>query len=254
MEVQTALTPSIADRIAARQRPAGWPLMHQTWGKLLFIHWPIPAELLRPKTPPQLEIDTYEGQAWIAITPFTMWNIRPSFFPPLPFLSQAHELNVRTYVYHGRVPGVWFFSLDINHALAVPLARTLYHLPYFKACINMTQQGDSIDYRLRRDATMQFDAKWSCGASLAESKPDSLEYFLTERYCLYSARGGDAYRARIWHELWPLQSAKLDDLRSTMIESHGLPTPQGPPLLHYSNRIDVEIWPLKKIAIDLKRP
>ena len=222
--------------------------MHQTWGKLLFIHWPIPAELLRPKIPAELEIDTHEGQAWIAITPFTMWNIRPSFFPPIPFLSQAHELNVRTYVYHGRVPGVWFFSLDINHALAVPLARAIYHLPYYHASIQLQQDGNSIDYRLRRDDQAQFDARWSFGPRLPEAKPGTLEYFLCERYVLYSYRAGKLYRARIWHEPWPLRAAQLYSLQSTMIESHELPVPVGPPLLHYAPRLDVEIWPRKKVT------
>lgn len=234
--------PTLHDRIRARQRPAGWPLMHQTWGRLLFMHWPIAEDLLRSKLPPQLSIDTHEGTAWIAIAPFTMWNIRPSFVPPIPCLSRAHELNVRTYVHHHGVPGVWFFSLDINHSLAVPLARSLYHLPYFKARIDMTLDGDSIDYRLRRDTSTAFEARWTCGSPLPESQPGSLEYFLTERYCLYAARGGKLYRARIWHEPWPLRTAALKSIQSTMIESHGLPTPQGPPLLHYAHRLDVEVW------------
>ena len=86
--------------------------MHQNWGKLLFMHWPIAAELLRPLIPAQLEIDTFEGSAWIGVVPFTMWGIRASFLPPIPGTSAFHELNVRTYVHCNGVPGVWFFSLD----------------------------------------------------------------------------------------------------------------------------------------------
>ena len=104
--------------------------MHQTWGKLLFMHWRIDAKLLRPLIPDALEIDTFDGTAWIAIAPFTMWDIRafPPFIPPLPGLSSAHELNVRTYVHYDRVPGVWFFSLDCNSAAAVLGARTFFPL------------------------------------------------------------------------------------------------------------------------------
>src|SRR4030095_6917429 len=116
------------DRLTVRHRPEGRPIMHQNWGKLLFLHWRIDEELLRPLVPAELEIDTFDGSGWIAVTPFTMWNIRalPPFLPAVPGLSSMHELNVRTYVYFDRVPGVWFFSLDCNSAAAVLTARTFF--------------------------------------------------------------------------------------------------------------------------------
>jgi hypothetical protein len=33
-----------------------------------------------------------------------------------------------------------------------------------------------------------------------------------------------------------------------MIESVGLPTPQGDPLLHYAEEISVDIWGLKRLT------
>ena len=104
------------DRLAVRHRPPGQPVMHQEWGKLLFMHWRIPESLLRPHIPRSLEIDTYGDSAWIAITPFTMWDIRglPPYMPPIPGLDSMNELNVRTYVHYNGVPGVWFFSLDCD--------------------------------------------------------------------------------------------------------------------------------------------
>jgi len=113
------------DRLSIRQRPRGVPLMHQNWGKLLFMHWPIDAEVLRPLIPAQLSIDTFDGQAWIGVVPFTMWGIRASFMPPIPGTSAFHELNVRTYVHHKGEPGVWFFSLDAANALGLGRARGL---------------------------------------------------------------------------------------------------------------------------------
>jgi uncharacterized protein YqjF (DUF2071 family) len=223
--------------------------MHQTWGKLLFMHWRIEEKLLRPLIPAQLEIDTFDGSAWIAVTPFTMWDIRafPPFIPPIPFLNSMHELNVRTYVHYDRGPGVWFFSLDCNSAAAVLAARTFYHLPYFNAEIDLEQEKNTIDYWLERidDPDADFAATWTIGESLAYSHPGSLEFFLTERYCLYSEDDGELYRARIYHEPWPLQRASLTSLESTMIESHGLPTPSGDPLLHYCEEIGVDVWPLE---------
>src|SRR5688572_9834997 len=116
-------TPSIEERLAIREKPAAQPIMHQTWGKLLFMHWPVSVDLLRGKIPSRLEIDTYEGVAWIAITPFTMWNVRAVGVPAIPGLDAFHECNVRTYVHLNGVPGVWFFSLDATKILPVLTAR-----------------------------------------------------------------------------------------------------------------------------------
>src|SRR5918994_636722 len=117
------------ERASARARPPGPPIMYQSWGDLLFVHWPVPAESIRPSIPEPLAVDTHEGVAWIGITPFTMWGVRPVFAPALPFLSESHELNVRTYVHLDGVPGVWFFSLDANNPLAVLGARLPFPLP-----------------------------------------------------------------------------------------------------------------------------
>jgi uncharacterized protein YqjF (DUF2071 family) len=236
--------PETLDRLSMRSRPDGAPLMSQTWGKLLFMHWRIDREALRPLIPEPLSIDTFDGSAWIAVTPFTMWNVRLSFAPPLPGLSSLHELNVRTYVHMNGVPGVWFFSLDANSRPAVVAARTFYHLPYFHAEIALEQEGTTINYDLARtdDPPAEFHASWKTGGNARFAHPDTLEFFLVERYCLYAQRGDRLMRARIHHEPWPLRDAELLTLDSTMIESHGLPTPAGEPLLHYAEELDVDIW------------
>lgn len=240
-----------ADRLAMRQRPAGLPIMYQNWGQLLFMHWCIDPKFLRPLIPAQLEIDTFDGSAWIGVVPFTMWGIRASFLPAIPGTSAFHELNVRTYVHHRGVPSVWFLSLDAANRLAVWGARTFYHLPYFKARMSLTQSGNAIRYssvrKDRRGEPAELQANWSIGETLSSALPGSLEFFLTERYCLDTEHNGKLYRARIHHQPWPLQKAKLNSLESTMIESHGLPTPGGEPLLHYCEKLNVEIWRLKRI-------
>ena len=228
----------------------GQPLMHQTWGKLLFMHWRIDEKLLRPLIPGPLEIDTFDGSAWIAIAPFTMWDIRafPPFIPPIPGLNSAHELNVRTYVHYKDVPGVWFFSLDCNSSVAVLGARTFFHLAYYNSEIKLEQDGKVIDYASRRtdDPPAAFEASWETGDTLPFSHPGSLEFFLTERYCLYSEDNGKLFRSRIHHQPWPLQKAELISFESSMIESQGLPSPKGEPLLHYCEKLSVEIWSLEK--------
>src|SRR4051794_5637104 len=131
--------PRMIDRLSIRNRPPGHPVMYQTWGKLLFLHWPISPNRLRPLIPSRLEIDTFRGTAWIGITPFTMWDIRPAFFPAIPGISTSHELNVRTYVHLDGVPGVWFFSLDAGNALAVLGARLFFGLPYYDARMKLDE-------------------------------------------------------------------------------------------------------------------
>jgi hypothetical protein len=236
--------PETLDRLALRSRPEGTPLMRQTWGKLLFMHWRIDRDALRPLVPEPLSIDTFDGSAWIGVTPFTMWNVRLSFAPPLPGLSSLHELNVRTYVHVDGVPGVWFFSLDANSRPAVVSARAFYQLPYFHAEIALEEQGTTINYNLARtdDPPAEFHASWKAGGRPRFARPDTLEFFLVERYCLYATRGDRLMRARIHHEPWPLRDAELLTLDSTMIESHGLPTPADAPLLHYAEELDVDIW------------
>ena len=241
--------PGLADRLSARERPAGSPIMYQSWGKLLFMHWAMPADALRPLIPERLQIDTFDEQAWVAITPFTLWDARPVFAPPLPWISDFHEINVRTYVYFDGVPGVWFFSLDADSLIAVMGARSLFHLPYYKADIHLEQQGQTIIYTSSRsgDAGAQFNATWTVGDDLPKAEPGSLDFFLVERYCLYVASGEKLYRCRIHHQPWPLQRAQLATLQSSMIEADGLPTPAGPPLLHGGGPVNVEIWPLEEV-------
>lgn len=242
------MKPTDLDRLAMRERPSGVPLMHQNWGKLLFMHWRIDEELLRPLIPPQLDIDTFDGSAWIGVIPFTMWGIRASFLPPIPGTSAFHELNVRTYVYRDGVPSVWFFSLDAANRLAVWGARTFYHLPYFNARMSLEQTGKTIRYSSsrqdRRGEQAVLQATWDIDEALPQASPGSLEFFLTERYSLDTVHNGKLYRARIHHRPWPLHQAELGSLNSTMIESLGLPTSHGDPLLHYSEALGVDIWPL----------
>lgn len=225
--------------------------MRQCWGKLLFMHWPVDLELLRPLIPSRLTIDTFEGKAWIGVVPFTMWGVKPPFTPSLPGLSAFHELNVRTYVHYNGVPGVWFFSLDANSAPAVWAARTFVHLPYFNARINLNQEEDTITYsstRTRKGSRPAvLDTSWNIGEKIDESTPESLPFFLTERYCLYSAHRDKLFRMRIFHRPWPLRQASLNSFSSTMVAALGVPSPMGEPLLHYAEELKVDIWNLVRV-------
>jgi uncharacterized protein YqjF (DUF2071 family) len=240
------------DRLSVRKRPPGRPIMYQWWGKLLFLHWPVPGKALRPLIPEPLAIDTFDGVAWVGITPFTMWGVRPAFLPPVPFLSKSHELNVRTYVHLDGVPGIWFFSLDASNLVAALGARLTFHLPYFHARMNLERRNRTIHFASRRThpypAPAGFEAVWTVGDRLPPSEPGSLRFFLTERYVLYSARKDALYRAHIFHHPWPLHEADLLSCRSTMLESQGLPPSGGTPLLHQQGEpLKVRVWPRVRV-------
>jgi len=242
--------PTDVDRLDVRHRPKGQPVMHQDWQKLLFMHWRIDPVLLRPHIPSRLQIDTYGDSAWIAITPFTMSDIRafPPFVPPVPGLDSMEELNVRTYVHYNGVPGVWFFSLDANNRALVLGARTFFHLPYYNA--DMRIDGKSkIKYRSKRvdEPAAAFKAHWTVGKSLPKSQPGSREFFLTERYVLYTEFEGEIYRARIHHEPWELYHAELTEFASSMLEPKLIPQPKTQPILHHAEYASVDLWSLELV-------
>ncbi|TDN39103.1 DUF2071 domain-containing protein [Hymenobacter sp. UV11] len=251
-------SPTLTDRLALRERPAGRPLMHQEWGDLLFMHWPVPAELIQALLPPRLEVDVHDGMAWLAVVPFRMWDVRSRVTPPVPGVREFLELNVRTYVHLDGVPGVWFFSLDASNPLAVWAARTFFHLPYFRAQLKLERPAaDELHYvghRVHNGAPEgHFAATWRVGAVLPPSEPGSLAFFLTERYCLYAAGGmgpghGDKlYRGRIAHTSWPLHAVELLNYNSDLVEGHGLPTPTSAPILHAGGHVSVDLWRLRRV-------
>jgi uncharacterized protein YqjF (DUF2071 family) len=246
----------ILDQVAHRPwpLPAGLWVMAQTWHDLLFAHWPIAATSLRPRIPAQLEIDTFEGQAWLAVIPFRMSGVRLRGTPAMPWVSRFPELNLRTYVTMGGKPGVWFFSLDAGNPLAVAIARAWFHLPYFGAQMLCEERDGWIHYRSerthRRAPCGLLEARYRPAGEVFFAEPGTLEHFLTERYCLYTADGaGRIIRGEIHHPPWPLQLAEASFGRNTMAEASRLSLPKLPsPLLHFSRRQDVIVWQPQRIA------
>ena len=223
-------------------------IMKQEWNDLLFAHWPLEPQYIRQFVPPELPLDTFDGQAWIAVTPFHMTGVRPRGIPALPGLSAFPELNVRTYVKLGDKPGVFFFSLDCANAPAVWSARTFYHLPYFRAQMSVTVGPRGVVYSSQRaNGAAQLHASYRAVSEVFQSRPETLEHFLTERYCLYAVHRGRIYRAEIHHAPWPLQSATATFAVNTMATAAGIKLPDTEPLLHFAQRIEVLIWRLRRI-------
>ena len=232
--------------------PAGPWVMAQTWHDLLFANWPASAAALRRLIPPQLQIDTFEGRAWLAVVPFRMTGVRLRGTPSLPWLSAFPELNVRTYVTFGGKPGVWFFSLDAANPLAVAIARAWFRLPYFRARMSCAEHEGWIHYGSERThgrAPAALLKGWYRPVGdVFSPQPGTLEHFVTERYCLYTTDArGQIIRGEIHHPPWPLQPAEAEFACNSMSESLGIAlTP--PPLLHFARRQHVLVWAPGKIA------
>jgi uncharacterized protein len=227
--------------------PRGWT-MGQTWEDLLFAHWRVPAEAVREHVPDGLEVEQHDGSAWLGLTPFRLTNLRARGLLPLPRVSSFLELNVRTYVNAGgEKPGIWFFSLDASSRLAVEAARRGYKLPYFPARMTATAHGEWIEYECARtsEGGRVFSGRYRPAGAAFHAEQGSLEWFLAERYCLYTTDDrGRLQRAEIHHALWDLQPAEAE-IELTSISPLPL---DGAPLCHFSRRQDVVIWPLRPVA------
>jgi uncharacterized protein len=210
--------------------------MGQTWCDLLFAHWPVEERLLRTHVPRSLELEQYDGTAWLGITPFVVAGLRARGLPPVPMLSRFREVNCRTYVRSGDRPGIWFFSLDASSRLAVHGARRTYRLPYHHARIEMN--GSFVSRRVD-DPGIGIAARYEPVDEVFTAIPQTLEHFLTERYCLYAGDG--LFRADIHHPPWPLQRAEAE------VDPGRLPplALDGQPLCHFASRQDVLVWPLE---------
>ena len=225
-------------------------IMEQYWRDLLFAHWPVPVQQLRSLVPPQLPLDEFDGQAWVGVVPFRMSGIRARFLPPVPGFSSFPELNVRTYVTLDGKPGVYFFSLDAAHLPAVWAARATYRLPYFYARMNSETLGEGIRYsseRIHRPRPANFRGTYGPVSSVEPRQPGTLEYWLSERYCLYTVADEKVYRGEIHHEPWPLQDAEARIEENSLASAAGIELPPTAPLLHFAKQLRVLIWPIRRV-------
>lgn len=229
---------------------AQW-IMKQRWHDLLFAHWPVSPDKLRPLVPQELELDVYDSSAWVAVAPFWMSGVRGRLAPPLPFLYKFSELNVRTYVRYKDMPGVYFFSLDAGSLAAVLSARATYKLPYFHAAMLIRGTAEEFHYscsRLQNPRPADFHARYGPVSTPRVREKGSIEHFLTERYCLYTVHRGSVLRAYIHHAPWQLQDAEAEFDINTMAQASGIELPETKPLLHYSRVIDVLVWWPEKVG------
>jgi uncharacterized protein len=248
------------DRHSATGQP--WAVMRQKWRDLLFLHWAVDAQALRRLVPPQLELDLFDGTAYVGLVPFTMTGVRPVGIPPIKGLSSFHETNLRTYVRLGdRDPGVWFFNLEAASSIAVCLARALFHLPYHRARMFLEHlpsdnagagNSSSIVYAGVRLWPGPLPASYTIRATprgLARTAaPGSLEHFLIERYILYAIGKTCLYQGRVSHTPYPIQSAEVHSIDETILNTWNIQKTDNAPLAHFSTGVDVRVFALHRVA------
>jgi len=239
--------------------------MSMTWLNLAFLHWRVPAEALEHHLPAGLTLETFDGSAWLGVVPFEMADVRARGLPRVPGIHRFLELNLRTYVTDGVRPGVWFFSLDCENPLAVRGARTAFHLPYFDARMGSRQRGDLLEYRSERthlgQAPARFRGEYGPVGEAFTSTPGTLEHWLTERYCLYSAsrpgrcrsaqdasKSGRVFRGEIRHQPWSLQAAEAHVFENTLAQPLGINLPRVPDAAHFARRLEVQAWLLGRVG------
>ena len=245
-------------------RPKGSPVMFQSWRDLLFLHWEYPVAAIQATLPEGLFVDTFAGQAYLGIVPFFMRNVRPRFLPAVPGISNFMEMNLRTYVNdQAGTPGVWFYSLDANQRLAVEIARRCFHLPYEHADMKTrcTAEG-RIRYESRRTGPRANSSRclfdYAPGEDLPQPAPDSLEFFLVERYRLFSSAPDGLRRGAVFHQPYPLCRAELAAWDENLLSLDGFaPTNRPPDHVIMSRGVDVTIFPQERVRLrpnELVRP
>lgn len=243
--------PTSAQRLALRERPARAPAGYQRWNRLLFAHWQVSPESIQATLPPGLHVDVHAGRAYIGVVPFFMERVRPAFLPPMPWISWFLELNVRTYVYDdaGR-PGVWFYSLDCNQPVAVALARRFFHLPYEHARLRAQCTDQGVDYVCRRRTADAPEVRyaWRNDNAAHAAEAGSLEFFLVERYLLFSAdRRGRLYSGQVHHAPYRIRQPDVAACSAGPVRQAGFAVPDGPCSLLAADGVDVTIFPLQPV-------
>ena len=236
-----------------RPLPSGRWQLRQRWNDMLFANWPVAASLIAPLIPEGLQVDTFQGSAWLGVMPFWMEQIKLHGLPSIPGARSFPQLSLRTYVRDPQTgtPGLCFLSLEASNPLAALVGRAFYRLPYHWAEMHLEQRSERefAFYSRRRFAQrpVVFNARYrglGPSARLADRRAGSIEYFLMERYCLYSSnRDGHAIRANLHHESWPLEEAEAEIAQNDLAAAFGIQLPDVEPVLHYARRLAVYVWP-----------
>ena len=226
-------------------------LWSQQWRSLLFAHWSLSEEAVRPHVPTRLEIDTKDNAAWVSVVGFRMSHVRPRRLPSLPPVSNFLELNLRTYVRLDGRPGVFFLSIHASKRLAVRVAKWFSPLPYAYARMDCSQKKG--EYRFQCDSAEQagaiFAAHYQPASEVYTASGDSLTEWLLERYCLYAGNSSGALvSTEVHHAPWAVQDVILEISSNTLGRPFGLNLSPTPDQVHFSPGVNALAWSFERVA------
>ncbi len=238
------------------------------WNDVLFLHYALPPEAVRPLLPHALSLDLFAESAWVSVVALRVRRLRWNKTPAIPFLSSFPMVVLRTYATLGNRPGIYCFSFDAASLGAVWFARLFLHLPYWHADVRLDStaakrdgaepQGRTsrIAFRARRihgpraaQEMPTFRAVYSPAGEPFATRLRSLESFLLERYCYYASTRGRIYRCETHHLPWSIQEARVEVQSNTLAEAAGLPLPAQPSLMHFARSLRVLLWPAENLPL-----
>lgn len=231
-------------RLKARSRPDDMPIMHQDWKEILFLHWEQDPKEIQKTLPPGLSVDTFQEKAYLSITPFLLENVSLPSLPPIPGMSNFIEVNLRTYVYDNEGnPGIWFYSLDLNSSMAAKMAKKSFSLPYFSADLEKKKKGNALTISgSRKDSEIKMKFNYEPLGTPHFAEPETLEFFLLERYALFSFSANQLSIGRVHHAPYPISNLNVMECSTNLIKIE-----RKPDLAHYSSGVSVEIFPLEEL-------
>jgi len=227
--------------------PVFLPVMLQRWHEICFFHWSCDPALLQPRLPPGLRLDTFDGKAWIGLTPFLLTGLRPPLFPHALGIAFP-EMNLRTYVIGGDGPGIWFFSLDAARFIAVLGARVTYGLPYYWANMRAEIGPEENFYFSSRAGRAKAGIRIAKQERIREQSP--LEIFLTARFRLYSVFRGRLITAEVSHAPWELNRVRIVEFKEWVRRTMRIEFPSQDFLAHHSEGVDAKIGRPKVAAME----
>ena len=225
--------------------------LHMGWRHVLFANWPVDPGVVGPHVPDAMALDTFDGEAWLSVVPFTNVDVRPTWLPA-GWGFRLPELNLRTYVVVDDVPGVSFFTLDAEGVLGVLGARLFHHLPYYYARIDLAVDDGRVRVTAERAhpgaRPVSFSATYGPAGEASAAEPGSLEAFLVERYRYYTgSRGGGVRYADVDHEPWPLSAAEATIRPASLFGANGFVVPDAEPVCYYSPGVDTVASPNRPV-------
>ncbi|MDR7208737.1 uncharacterized protein YqjF (DUF2071 family) [Flavobacterium piscis] len=161
--------------------------------------------------------------------------------PPLPYLSDFQEINIRTYVVKDGIPGIYLFSIETDKLIEVLLTRVFIGLPYKKSSIKREANRLSNNNIFSNN---HLDIQFQGNSPLI--KKSELDFWLTERHSLYEKCHTKLCRFDIHHKEWELNAlnAKINKIKYSA-GRYNLNV--YPDKIQYSKKLDIVLWGKKPL-------